>query len=169
MTGEDPFPAAGPVKPQYDYAGADAAVRVQAQTELLTPASNLTSKTITWTAAAKSFGYLDTDDAPITPHAYGLVLPAFHQVRLIPMDASSSPAGGAYDLEWQTHMTDHLPLYLQSGPLALDTACRYCQSLQTWEHPEFRQEGIDWLSDTNHICATSGGNPHASGGRRRGH
>ena len=82
------FPAAGDVRPQYNYAGADAAIRIEGYADRKTPGTS--GKKIVWTAAAKPFGSLNENDAP---GLYELVLPAFHAVRLIPMDASSSTSG----------------------------------------------------------------------------
>ena len=64
--GENNFPASGPVKSQYDYAGADAASRVLADAPRLTPGAG-TSK-ITWTAAAKPFGYLEVGGRQVLPN-----------------------------------------------------------------------------------------------------
>jgi len=167
VDGPDPFPATGPVRPQYDYAGADAAVRVEACTERLTPgpSGSVATNTITWTAAAKPFGYLNEEDLP---NRFGLVLPAFHEVRLIPVDASSAPSGGAYNLDWRTHIEEHLPDYMANGPVS--SSCWYCQQLVVWEDQTFRQFGVDWLEENSWRC-TLGGGPgrHRGGGRRRGH
>ena len=174
LSGADPFPAAGEVKNQYDYAGADAAIRIEATTERLTPGSS--SSIITWTAAAKPFGFLTENGTDVRPNEYSLVLPAFHNVRLIPVDTSSAPEGGAYNLDWREHIEVHLPLYMDSGIAALDANCWYCQQMLTWEDPEFRLDGIDWLTATNsvgeliHPCDTGGGpGVGPGGGRRRGH
>jgi len=167
LTGKDPFPATGPVKPQYDYAGADAAVRVEAQARRVTPGSGGRSsqRTITWTAAAKPFGFLGMSERP---NAFGLVLPAFRDVRLIPIDASSAPAGGTYDLEWRRHIEKHLPDYMANGPR--DYPCWYCRQLVVWEDPLFRQEGVEWLSKNSALCKLGGGSGgRDGGGRRRGH
>lgn len=174
MEGEYPFPAAGPVKQQYDYAGADAAVRIEASTERLTPGAPGTK--ITWTAAAKPFGSLTDGEYETTPCHYSLVLPAFREVRLIPVDTSSAPEGGAYDLEWREHIETHLPLYMVNGISGLDADCWYCRQLIVWEDHMFRQSGIDWLTATDetgeilHPCEGAGG-PGSSpgGGRRRAH
>lgn len=155
------------VKPQYDYAGADAVVRIEAVSERHMPGSS--DRRISCTAAAKPFGYLTTDDGQIRPDAYQLVLPAFHDIRLIPVDASSSPAGGAYDLAWREHIEDHLPVYINNGSEGLDASCWYCQQLMSWEAPAFRQTGIDWLSDTNNSCERFGPDSGPGGGSRRGH
>jgi hypothetical protein len=168
VTGPDPFPATGPLKPEYDYAGADAAVRVEALTDRLTPGpghSRITNA-ITWTAAAKPFGYLNEHDPP---HRYGLVLPAFHDARLIPVDASSAPAGGAYNIEWRRHIEEHLPDYMAHGPH--ESACWYCRQLLVWEDPAFRQSGVDWLAENSQRCDEQGGDGGGGhgGGRRRGH
>lgn len=157
------------IKSQYDYTGADAVVRVEANSERLMPAS--ADKRITCTAAAKPFGYLTTaDGVQIRPDSYSIVLPAFHHVRLIPVDAASLPLGGAYDLSWREHIENHLPTYLDSGLAGLDASCWYCQQLTRWEDAAFRQEGIAWLSDTNNTCETYTQGPGGpGGGTRRGH
>jgi hypothetical protein len=144
MAGDDPFPAIAPVKAQYDYAGADAAIRIEAQAGRMTPGAS--SSLITWTAAAKPFGYLASDGVNLRPDACSLVLPAFHNVRLIPVDTSSAPAGGAYDINWRRHIEYHLPQYLANGLAGVDANCRYCQQLVTWEDPSFRAEGRAWLA-----------------------
>ena len=156
------------VKPQYDYAGADAVVRIEADSERF--ASGAYGRRISCTAAAKPFGYLTAaDGTQIRPNAYQLVLPAFHNTRLIPVDASSAPSGGAYDVAWREHIEDHLPVYINNGPAGLDASCWYCQQLVTWEDAAFRQTGLDWLSDSNHSCETFGPGSGPGGGTRRGH
>jgi len=170
VEGDDPFPAVGPVKPRYDYAGADAAVRVESHTETVTPGigGGSTSHTIAWTAAAKPFGYL-ADDA--RSNSYALVLPAYHDVRLIPVDASSAPLGGSYSIAWRKHIEQHLPDYLSLGPGALSSSCWYCRQITTWEDPQFRQDGVDWLAQYSWRCTVTGGGGGGGtgGGRRRGH
>lgn len=164
--GEARFPAAGTIRPQYDYAGADAAARVETYASRLTPGS--LSNTITWSAAAKPFGYLEGEERP---NAYDLVLPAFRDIRLIPIDASSAPAGGAFDLVWRLHIEGHLPDYMANGVGALEPGCSYCQRLVTWENATFRQTGIAWLQANSATCEASGGGGGggSGGGRRRGH
>ncbi len=178
------------VKPDQDYAGADAVVRVEAPHAArrsapmpglrpflarTAPAAAALEREVapapaTWTAAAKPIGSLSADGRPVRPDAYGLVLPAFRRVRLIPVDAATAATAAAYDLAWRTHITEHLDLYLQSGPAGLDAGCWYCQQLMTWETPAFRQEGALWLSDTNNVCEHRHGGPGGpGGGTRRGH
>ncbi|MFA5342586.1 MAG: pilus assembly protein TadG-related protein [Kiritimatiellia bacterium] len=178
------------VKPEYDYAGADAVIRVEAQPDARMPSafpglqpflmrssssaarltqSNASVGAATWTAAAKPFGYLTNDSDRVSPNAYGIVLPAFRDVRLIPVDSATGSNIGAYDLAWRRHIQEHLPTYMQNGPAGLEAGCWYCQQLLTWEDPAFRQQGIDWLSDTNHTCVHTGGAGGGAGGARRGH
>lgn len=177
------FPAAGPVKSEYDYSGADAAARVVAAASRLTPMppanSSLSawgknpggyapsSSRITWTAAAKPLGYLETGGGAVAPNTYGLVIPAFHDVRLIPLDASSEPAGGAFDLEWREHVEKHLEDYMATGQTV--PGCWYCQQLAVWENPVFRQTGIDWLKLNSGSCQDNGGPGGPGGGAKHGH
>jgi hypothetical protein len=168
-TGVDPFPATGPLRPGFDYAGADAAVRVLAEVDLFMPRGDdaESRETVVWTAAAKPFGWLD-EDTP--PNALDLVLPVFENVRLIPMDASSAPEAGAFDLEWRRHTDEHLPRYMQFGPSAGE--CWYCEQLALWETRSFRQQGSRWLARYSDRCTRpSGGDggTRRGGGRRRGH
>ncbi len=169
VSDENYFPIVGPVHDIYNYAGADAAVRVEATTQRLTPGpdSSTISNTIVWTSAAKPFGYLNDADRPMD---HTLVLPAFHNVRLIPVDASSAPAAGGFNLAWRTHIEEHLPKYMTEGPFSglLPDSCHYCNQLQAWESASFRQTGADWLDNYSSRCTAPGrGGP--GGGTPRGH
>ena len=141
LNGGSDFPQTGPLKPQYDYTGADAATRIDTEVDRITPGSRASE--LRWTSAAKPFGYLNDIEPPDT---YSLVLPAFHDVRLIPVDASSRPQGGSYNLVWRQHTEEHLPPYLSSGLPGLDPTCWYCSQLRTWEQAAFRMEGIAWIA-----------------------
>lgn len=152
------FPVVGPVYPVYDVAGADAAVRIEADAQRLTPGAG--TDRVTWTAAAKPFGRLNDERADV----HGLVLPAFEDVRLIAVNASSAPAGGAFNLAWREHVENHLPLYMEFGPSGLDNNCIYCSALIKWEVPAFRQGGSTWLDQNSASCYTTGGGPGGSPG-----
>lgn len=162
----DYFPLTGTLKEQYDYRGADAVCRISAPgLSLLTPHQDAPS--MTWSAAAKPFGSLNDTELPNT---YGIVLPAFHQVALIPVDASSAPAGGAYDIEWREHIEQHLDPYMSRGISGIESDCYYCYQLVTWENSSFRNLGISWLSTNSYLCTLpSGGGTHRGGGTSRGH
>ncbi|MBN1669996.1 MAG: hypothetical protein JXR37_03120 [Kiritimatiellae bacterium] len=159
------FPFAGPIKPEYDYAGADVVVRVEAESDRLTPGSRKHDR-ITWTAAAKPFGHLD---GPILPNRYGMVLPSFHEVRLIPVDASSQPEQSYYDVQWREHIEKHVPEYIQDGPAKLVSGCWYCRQIATWEESTFRRTALDWLRLYSDLCHCQGPGPSAQGGTRRAH
>lgn len=166
-----PFPFISSIKKQYDVAGCDAGLAVLADSS-----ATLFSKkqyAITWVAAAKPFGYLDGD---VPAHTYGIVLPAFRDVRLIPYDSKISPDGGTPDdLNWIEHITSHLPIYMKYGPdgiLDLAAHCMYCSDLIRWENPNFRMTGIVWLQNywTNCIVPPSrGGGGGSGGGSSHGH
>ena len=163
---ESNFPAAGTVKPQHNYVGADAAIRTATTPDMRSPGG--ATHEITWTAAAKPFSQLEDDKRP---NAYGIVLPSFNTVRLIPVDASSAPWGGSFDLAFREHVEKHLPLYLAFGTSKLVGACWYCQQLSSWEDPTFRGDGITWLVSNSDQCFSTGGGGGGGdgGGTRRGH
>ncbi len=158
------FPFLAKVRDVYNYAGADAAIKIETPMQRLTPGSP--ADTISWSAAAKPFGSLGETDPP---NRYSLVLPAFHDVRLIPVDTSSAPGGGS-EPGWGMHIYRHLTAYLQQGLEGLTPGCYYCDQLRIWEPQPFRQEGLDWLELNSQRClrTTSGGHS-GSGGTRRGH
>ncbi len=169
--GEDAFPITGPVRPEYDTAGADAVVRVYASVARMTPGLDGGSRSdkVVWTAAAKPFGFLESGAEKQRPDsAAEFVLPAFRNVRLIPVDAASGSENSSSDIAWVRHVKSHLHAYLDIG--ALDSGCRYCRALDNWEKPAFRQEGSAWLALYSDRCRVpSGGGGHRGGGSRRGH
>ena len=193
-SGEDNFPITGPVREQYDVAGADAIVRVGASVTRMTPNTVGGSRTdgLSWSAAAKPFGYLEGGSGKerVTAASY-LVLPAFRHVRLIPVDAASGADNSSSDPGWVRHIRHHLKGYLELGTLQ-DENCRYCRTLDFWERnpvqsvsqvevgeggePErvsvqkpFRQIGIDWLQEFRDTCRRHTGGGSGGGGTRRGH
>lgn len=169
--GANAFPITGEVRPEYDVAGADAVVRVYATVERMTPGPNGATLTdqVVWTAAAKPFGYLDTGtgDKARATSAAEFVLPAFRNVRLIPIDSASGSENNSSDVEWVRHIRSHLESYLVSGPHT--SSCRFCRALAVWEPAPFRQEGIDWLSLYSDRCRVPSGGGSHGGGTRRGH
>lgn len=169
--GPDAFPITGRVRPQYDYTGADAVVRAEAEASRMTPGLDGSSRhdTILWTAAAKPFGYLENNGERLRPDTWSLVLPAFHDVRLIPIDAASGSDNGFFDLTWRRHIIEHLPLYIASGTTT--PGCWYCAQLTRWDDPAFRAEGVDWLDLHSDRCTRPppGGGGGRGGGTRRGH
>ena len=162
------LPMAGPVRDEYNYTGADAVIRLYVTTYRMTAQD--AEDELVWTAAAKPFGYLaDAESsAKLQPHVFGLVLPAFRDVRLIPIDAATSGGDGSFDIEWRHHTDEHLPVYLENGHL--ESGCRYCDLIKRFEDPAFRMEGVLWLRDNYKLCVMPppGGGGHG-GGTRRGH
>ena len=165
------FPITGPVREQYNYAGADAVVRVKAGVDRITPGigGGSRSDSVVWTAAAKPFGYLEVNGTEELPtYAANFVLPAFRNVRLIPVDSASGADNSTADAEWVRHIRDHLHDYMELGPRGNN--CRYCSILSTWEVESFRQEGVTWLELYCEDChVPSGGGGGRGGGTRRGH
>lgn len=166
---DDPFPVDGDVKPQYDYVGADSVMRVEATiTRFTSDGGTDADDTILWTGAAKPFGYLSGDGGETRPNEVHLVLPAFRDVRLIPIDASTASSGGSFNLDWRRHCAEHLPTYLNNGPGTIPS-CRYCRNLVTWEVPTFRAAGVSWLSTNSWQCTISPPGGNSGGGTRRAH
>jgi len=159
------LPMTGTVKPQYNYWGADAVTRTEMEVTRLTPGSggSTNKNTLVWTSAAKPFGYLNQQNRP---NEYGVVLPAFRDVRLIPIDASSTPSGGAFNIAWREHIKDHLPIYMENGPT--NNGCSYCRQLNLWENTEFRESGVEWLENYSYLCQPMGGGG-IGGGTSIGH
>ena len=160
------FPFENDIRPEYDILGADASVKLNVDAERLSPGR--ASRSIQWTAAAKPFGTLP---GPVPIDTYGMVLPGFSDVRLIPVDASTASLGGSRE-GWGVHIYEHLPVYAEQGPSALDPGCWYCQQLLTWENFDFRSEGILWLQEFSDTCyqpPPGPGGGGGSGGTRRGH
>ena len=169
--GPDSFPITGPVRREYDYAGADVVVRVYASVDRMTPGiggGNRSDKVL-WTAAAKPFGYLESNGDKQRPDsAAAFVLPAFRNVRLLPVDAASGSENSSSDVEWVRHVRSHLHTYLDTGTPPTD-ACNYCKALVSWDVPSFRQIGIDWLELNCKECQVTSGGHWRGGGSRRGH
>jgi len=157
------FPFAGPIKAHYNYTGADAAARVEIDADRLTPGSETAA--VTWTAAAKPLGYLD---GMVPPNQYGLVLPAFHEVRLIPVDSARLSEAGYYDVAWRNHIEKHLPEYVDEGRGKLRVGCWYCRQLMKWETDAWRKGGLRWLSKYDFLCDQPGSGG-STGGTKRGH
>jgi hypothetical protein len=156
-----PFPFISKIRPQYDVVGAEAVLRVS--TDSPPTYFNAKSFHITTVVAAKPFGYLE---GPVSPQTYGIVLPAFHDVRLIPVPSASMmpppDMGGDSNSDGSAHMLDHVPIYLKYGPAGISelaVVCSGCRDLLLWEDPAFRQSGVAWLQTTNCPSVTRGPGP----------
>jgi hypothetical protein len=162
----DNFPWDGEIRDEYDYAGADAAVAVMAETERHTNFQG--ADTINWSAGAKPFGSLEGN---IRPNAYGIILPAYTDVRLIPIDASMSGGNGQLRPGWLEFILIYLPQYMEYGPTVLPAGNWYANQLRTWESRTFRETGVEWLLDNSDSCYSPppGGGGGGSGGTFRGH
>ncbi len=169
-SGPNQFPLTGSLKDEYNYLGADAVSRIVAEdSSMLTP--NQAAPGVIWTAAAKPFGRLNGNQRP---NSYSLVLPAFHEVALIPVDASTRSGGGSYSIAWRNHIENHMEPYLSGGPPTLAPDCYYCQQLgmAKWENVAFRQSGLNWLLSNSYLCVLpppSGPGGGGGGGTKIGH
>ena len=171
-----PFPVKGHVRQEYDYEGADAVARVETPVGRFTPGGPRTiegvagGNGVVWTAAGKPFGYLEPDGRKVVPNAYGLVIPAFRDVRLMPIDASTGGASGSFQMAWRRHISEHLIPYMKRGPSACNPGCWYCRRLITWENADFRKVGAEWLKKYSSNCTVvPGGSGGDHGGSQHAH
>ena len=166
--GGDGFPAAGKVKPEYDVRGCAAICRVENGFEDLV---DNRSEVASWTAAAKPFGTVEDlagETAVVTALAR-LVTPAFTATRLVPIDSVGGSSLSTADYEWITHVREHLPKYLATGPFLVGAGCFYCEQLRRWESASFRAQGRRWLKLNSGMCMRPGGGPGGVGGAQHGH
>ncbi len=160
-SGDFPFRDEKTVLSEFNYSGADASTTVSISATSYTPGIRMQANGIVWHASAKPFGYLETEEGRVVPHYFGLVLPAFHQARLIP-NGISSRSNVEDDEDWEEHIYDHLPEYIENGTLQGD--CSYCRDLMLWDKPEFRRAGRDWLRKYGDSCDESVGGSGETGG-----
>ncbi|MCF7849212.1 MAG: hypothetical protein K9M45_10195 [Kiritimatiellales bacterium] len=164
-----PFQEGWKVKEEYDYGGANAAVDCYINAVNITPNMRVSSDWIYWQASAKAFGYLDDPDGSgerRSPVYFGLVLPSFHDVRLI-HNRMSSRSGGVKQPGYDVHIYQHLPEYVEGGLEAIqENDCWYCRQLERWEEQEFRKRGADWLDENEEECGKFRyeGDPHMGRG-----
>ena len=156
------------VKREFDYkGGADASVTAYLNAINITPSMRMDDDWIRWKASARPFGFLEVTNASSfveMPHYFGLVLPAFRQVRLIPNGWSSAPEGVSMP-GWFIHIYAHVPPYVAQGLDSIeDNNCYYCKQLIRWEDPAFRQEGDQWLEEFEYRCESPRGGYVGSGG-----
>ena len=162
------FPLAGDVKPEYNVLGASAGCFCAK--ELETVLSSGRAK-FSWSAAAKPFGSLRTEEGETAPATAfkRFALPCFTDVRLVPCDTVARNSLSTADPSWVRHVREHLPLYMEKGPFPAP-GCWYCIQLTTWESEPFRRTGRNWLKfhpgECHRVTGPGGG---GAGGVSRGH
>ena len=162
------FPVVGKVKDEYNVRGCAAVCRV------VYKAANLLDEggaySAEWAAAAKPFGSVEGPDGALAPvTAYNrFVTGAFTDVRLVPLDTVGGRDLSTSDHGWMTHLREHLPLYLNSGPAGLP-GCYYCDQLKAWERESLRAEARRWLKYNSGSCVRSTGGGSYIGGTPHGH
>ncbi|QBG48019.1 hypothetical protein EGM51_11650 [Verrucomicrobia bacterium S94] len=138
-------------KDEFNYGGANAAVDVRIASDIYTPGMQIAVGDIYWQAAAKPFGYLEDPDGSgkkRAPMYFGLVLPAFHDARLIHNQLSSRTSDNPRQPGWDEHIYQHLPQYLEKGISGIeDNDCYYCEILKMWEDDEDRNAILDWIEE----------------------
>ena len=171
LAGEDggaEFPLACEVRPEYNVMGCAAVCRCITTSS---PVAVSGSTELSWSAAAKPFGFLQGEDgtpAPANSQA-GFVLPCFTDARLVPVDSVDGADLTTADAAWTEHVRRHVPRYLEYGPISAQ-GCQYCMRLQDWELASFRFTGAVWLKMYSGTCRRgSGGGGSGHGGTARGH
>ena len=163
------FPIVGAVRQEYDVAGCAAVCRVRSHIQDVVTEGG--GRDIEWTAAAKPFGTVDAGGGAdaVTAMPSRLVTSAFSDVRLVPVDSVGGTEYATSDEAWMTHVREHLPRYLDSGPQALDGGCFYCAQLIDWEKPEVHEDGRRFLKNNSSSCRRPEGPGNARGGTPHGH
>ena len=161
------FPWDRDIRAEYDYTGADAAMTVRAKMDGLSGFGGRDE--LARYPAAKPFGYLEDGATQVPPHQFGIVLPAYDEVRLIPRGASHSGSIVPRRSGWIYFISRILPDYMENGPEALTRNRRarnnfYSRQLQEWEELSFRQDGIEWLEENSDQCVTNTGSGGSSSG-----
>lgn len=154
--GEEPFPAIGKVKREFDVRGCAAICRVEAGGAV-------------WSAAAKPFGTVVTDNETDVVTAFGgFLTDAFEATRLVPLDSVGGKDLSTADPVWMEHISRHLSDYYRTGPNRL-SECFYCEQLVWWEKPTFRAQGASWLKYHANSCRRYDGPGSGRGGSAHGH
>ncbi len=140
---QDYFPIWGDIQDRYNYMGAETGIGISMPVHRgILASSERETVDLEYKAKAKPFGYVEADTQDFPPYYYGFVLPVFTDVRLIHTDIGDHQVPSLFF----RHVAAHLGAYLDSGPDALNPACRYCQLLQAWEKLD-KNEGLRWLEE----------------------
>ncbi len=166
------FPLVGEVKDEYNVRGCAAVCRCAVAVQMVSPGTD-PSSTVTWCAAAKPFGTVENfkGEEDVATALNSFVVPCFRNVRLVPLDAVGAGNIGTADYVWITHLREHLPEYMETGPNQMTASeCFYCRQLVTWERKSFRHRGEEWLKLYADTCvrSTTGGGMNG-GGTSYGH
>ncbi|VGO21500.1 hypothetical protein [Pontiella sulfatireligans] len=179
------FPFRADVRPEYDYMGAEAGISISSSIEKgIISRNDDDSVDLDYKCKAKPFGYLTAEptdptlktfyttsggDIRVPPYYFGLVLPAFREVRLVHSDIGDPVLSPAF----YKHVKYHLHPYLNDGLGALDPNCPYCRLLAIWEELDL-EAGQAWLDEANsksgsdNPCYTEPGGGGGAGGGASG-
>ena len=158
------LPISGTIKPEFDVKGCASVFRVYEDVPQLLSG---TTRRGYWNAAAKPFGTVDASSSRsivTDPAAYGMVLPAFEAVRLVPLALADEGDLSTADAAWLGHVRDHVPRLFQAGAGGLDGTCRYCASLAKWNDPDFRAKAAAWIAANEETCRRGSGGAGPTGG-----
>ena len=158
------LPLSGTIKPEFDVKGCASVFRVIENVPQLLSG---TSRHSYWNAAAKPFGTIEASSSRSVvtdPEAYGMVLPAFEAVRLVPLALADPGDLSTADAAWLGHVRDHVPRLFTAGAGGLDGSCRYCASLAKWNDPDFRAKAAAWVAANEETCRRGSGGSGPTGG-----
>lgn len=167
------FPAAGPVRPEYDVRGAGASVAVLAET--IDVFGDFGVADVPGPVAeAKSLGALsDRDDRGSLTSCGYFAIGGITDVRLVPRGSlrlDMNLTADTADEEWMHHIRrqgvrkeSHVESYLKNGPNRLSN-CYYCRQLVQWEKASFRSIGRNWLKFHSSDCDVPGSGPYEGEG-----
>ena len=162
------FPIVGDIRPEYNVRGCAAICRC---VDTVEPTAVDSVANLTWSAAAKPFGTVETleGETDVVTGLRSFVAPGSQSnVRLVALDSVGGENLATADFGWVNHVRHHLGAYLEHGPVNA-LGCFYCLQLQAWERLSFRREGAIWLKYNSGNCRRGTGGPSGHGGTSHGH
>ena len=162
------FPVVGKVKDEFNVRGCAAVCRVSRRARNLLDGDDYSAE---WSAAAKPFGTVEDEhgEIAVVTSLRNFVVSSFTDVRLVPIDSVGGKDHSTADYDWMTHLREHLPLYLNSGPSGILGGCYYCEQLRDWERESLRSDARRWLKFNSNSCIRSTGGGSEHGGTPHGH
>ena len=169
MISDGNLPLVGKFREEFDVKGCASVFRV---VEDIPQLLSGTVRRSAWSAAAKPFGTIvaTSERSVVTDSpALGMVLPAFEQVRLVPLALADERDLSTADDAWLDHVREHVPRLFDANADGLSPTCGYCAQLKKWDDPKFRSRAAEWVAANAETCLRGGGGGGGGGGTSYAH